>query len=381
MNVDQISKILFPLLRLFPKKRVVLFNSFFGQYNDNPKYVSEVLRKKYPSIKQVWVVKKSINKFLPKEFDTVRYASLKYYYYLANSVATVDNMMGSRGTFTDSKGNLLRKIFIGNKQYNISTWHGTPLKNIGNDVPGANKNTTYITSAVYLTSGCEYFSRCIKSSYPGVVLKECGTPRNDILVNGVDSVDQMKIKLNIPPEKHVVLFAPTFRDDIQQSGIAQMQHLDIKRLLNELKKKFGGEWVFVYRVHHIVEEKLTDLSFDNNVINGNYGEDMAEYLSISDVLITDYSSSMFDYALTKKPCFLFALDREYYESVERGFYVSINDLPFEFSGNNEELINCIIDFDEYSYKLKIEEFLLSIGNKENGTASEYVADSIASILK
>ena len=117
------------------------------------------------------------------------------------------------------------------------------------------------------------------------------------------------------------------------------------------------------------------------LINGNIGDDMAEYLACTDILITDYSSSMFDFALTGKPCFLFAPDREHYEKKERGFYLDYDSLPFPISYTNEELIKNIQKFDDAAYRERVLRFLEEIGNVEDGKASERIAQCIVHFIE
>ena len=108
---------------------------------------------------------------------------------------------------------------------------------------------------------------------------------------------------------------------------------------------------------------------------------MAEYLACADVLLTDYSSSMFDFALTGRPCFLFAPDREHYEKRERGFYMSYDALPFPASYTGGELLEKIKTFDKESYKQKIAKFLAAIGDAEDGRASERITRCIIHFIR
>ena len=103
---------------------------------------------------------------------------------------------------------------------------------------------------------------------------------------------------------------------------------------------------------------------------------MAEYLYVCDVLISDYSGCIFDVALTEKPCFLFAHDREKYESEERGFYFPISKFPYDFSETFEEMIEKIENYDQIVNDIRRKEFLTFIGNIEDGKAAERVANLV-----
>ena len=122
--------------------------------------------------------------------------------------------------------------------------------------------------------------------------------------------------------------------------------------------------------------------YPGKIINGNLNDDMAEYLACADILITDASSSMFDFALTGKPCFLYFPDVEHYDKVERGFYFDIQrDLPFPLSVNFDELCEQIQSFDEEKYAVGIKELLENIGNIDDGNSSKRVVEYIVEHIK
>ena len=218
-----------------------------------------------------------------------------------------------------------------------------------------------------------------------VPVKNYGTPRNDALINGSEDLVQLKNKLGLPLDKKIILFAPTFRNSVENSGIKQMQEFDFERMLNSLQNKFGGEWCFVFRVHNNVLLKIDVQSltekFGERIINGNKCDDMVEYMICCDVLITDYSGSMFDFALTGKPCFLYSHDKDDYEKKERGFYFDYNSLPFPKSLTTEEFYFAIDNFDQEQYANNIDKFLKEIGNFEEGKAAERVVNDILSFIK
>lgn len=208
-----------------------------------------------------------------------------------------------------------------------------------------------------------------------------GTPRNDIFFNKSIDIKSVKEKLKLPLDKKIIIYAPTFRDnDINNSGISQMQQINFEQLFKSLSNRFGGDWVFVFRVHSVVSQEINTEELTRKhgckFINGNIGDDMMEYLVCSDVLLTDYSSSMFDFALTKRPCFLYCQDLDNYKNNVRGFYFSIDKLPFPISSNSENLCDSIVNFDSEIYECKVNSFLKEIGNIEDGHASERVVQDI-----
>ena len=110
-----------------------------------------------------------------------------------------------------------------------------------------------------------------------------------------------------------------------------------------------------------------------DVINVTMYPDIQELLAFCDAAITDYSSWIYDFMLTKKPGFLFAMDKKKYND-ERGFYFRLEDTPFPVSTNTEELAASILSFDaDGTYKDKVESFLEGKGCMDDGHASERIA--------
>lgn len=384
-----ITALISPFIKI--KKNRVLFSSFGGQYNDNPKYISIELHESYPEIEIIWVVSDKANEMPPSYAKIVRYGSFEYFKALYSSQVIIDNHAGLRSSKYDRnkfwKYPLYR--FLSRKiktQLCISTWHGTPIKRIAMDEKGARERYIYLSSTNYILSGCQYTAEKLLTSLDGKTpILPYGTPRNDIFFVDTD-IKALKNKLGIPIDKKVILYGPTFRDTIDNSGKFQMETLEIDKLLNELTNKFGGEWCFVFRLHNLVQ-KAIDISkikrkySDVNIINGNTYDDMAEYLACADVLLNDYSSSMFDYALSGKPCFIYAPDLQAYSTEDRGFYMNIKDLPFPVSVDQKGLFENIKWFDINSYKINIEKLLDTLGNYEQGTASARVVSDIIRFIK
>ena len=370
-------------------KNTVLFDAFGGQYNDNPKRIEKALHEKDSSIRIVWVKSWKSKEQFPEYAKTVEHDSKEYYKYLLRSQVVVDNHVGLRSTFVQS-GNFKEKLrgFFTKKRKNqlcISTWHGTPLKRIAGDELNSPMKG-YKTCSDYVVAGCDLTKNALQSAFfHAVPIKKYGTPRNDVLINGKGDIDALKEKLGLPKGYKIILFAPTFRKDVENSGVLQMRVIDFEKLLQSLRKRFGGEWCFVFRVHQNVlkEINVKEISekYGERVINGNLHDDMAEYLLCTDILITDYSGSLFDFALTKRPCYLFTLDREHYEKEERGFYLPYGELPFLKADSPQELYEKIENFEESSYQQGLESLLKEIGNVEDGKASQRVADDIYAFIR
>ena len=116
------------------------------------------------------------------------------------------------------------------------------------------------------------------------------------------------------------------------------------------------------------------------MINVSGYADMQELICAADVLITDYSSSVWDFSLTGKPCFIYANDLSAYKE-ERNFYTPIEEWPFALAETNEELHENILNFDPEVYKHKVEEHHKELGSYETGHACEALYELLETLCK
>ena len=199
---------------------------------------------------------------------------------------------------------------------------------------------------------------------------ECGTPQCDLFFEkGKEYKTKVMNGLGLAGEKKILLYAPTFRKDHNLA----VYNVDYENLKLSLERKFGGEWIILVRLHPHLLNEVKNLKFNEYIINATSYDDIQELLGVADAVITDYSALMFDYILTKKPCFLYASDYENYVSTDRRLYFDIKDLPFPISFNNEELNKQILDFSMEKYQESCEEFLKQgIGTWDDGQACKRV---------
>ena len=157
--------------------------------------------------------------------------------------------------------------------------------------------------------------------------------------------------------------------------------MDYEAVIAEFEKKFGGECVLILRFHPWVLKDCAHL-FGNNpkIINGNHYDDIQELLAVSDFMITDYSSCIFDFLFTRKPAFIYASDITKYNN-DRGFYYQLETTPFPIANDMKTFITNIADFASASYDAKINDFLKSKGCMEDGNASKRVVELIKQIIK
>lgn len=375
--------------RFKPLKREVLFMSLNGHYSDSPKAISEKMHEMYPSEPVVWLVSKERLGELPAYVEGVDIKSKDAYVHLMTAKTIVDNTYCKKG-FSTTRGSLAYYVyraiisFVKRKgQLLLSTWHGTPLKKMGIDIEGS-KDNGFINAPMIMTHGnCHVMEVMNRITFNQIDMKLLGSPRNDLLFNQEKGI-KVKRKLGLTDDTKIILYAPTFRSDgngmtllnAKRSGIDQVNMIDFDKLFGSLNHRFGGNWVFVGRFHYFVASQVDwdtlNEKYQGRVINGNQLDDMADYLSCTDVLLTDSSSCMFDFALTGKPCFLFFPDLKEYKENERGLYFEIENLPFPCSENFDEFQANIEFFDENKYAKQVNRMLQEIGNVDDGNASERV---------
>lgn len=360
----------------FHIQNVVVFESFNRRYDDSPKAVSEALHSKSPDSLIIWIVRDTNSRDIPSYVKTIRFNSIKHLYYKATAKVYVDNYVG-KCTYRITKQNAFLRKVKREGQFNISIWHGTPLKKLSN----YNENDTVFSTSDLFISGSDYNTRAVLGSFRLKTPTLCvGLPRNDILFNfPLEKKAEIRKRLGIPIDKKYVLFAPTFRADSKLSSVNLLKMIDVPLLLNAFSKRFGGDWVLAFRVHPRIVAEIVGIKkdlFDNiRVFDGNLENDMSYYLVTCDALISDYSGSLFDIALTDTPSFIFCKDINDY-SRDRGFIFPVKDMPQSTSQNLNELVNNVLSFNSIDYRERNKKFLNQIGNAETGCASESVAKLI-----
>ncbi len=182
---------------------------------------------------------------------------------------------------------------------------------------------------------------------------------------------------NIKKDTKICLYAPTFRN----SDSISCYDLDYNRLHEALVKRFSGDWVILVRYHFRLKNTKIPKKYENTVINVTNYPDMQELLCVTDFGITDYSSWICDYVITKRPGFLYTTDIEKYIDTERGFYHTLDYYPFPICKNNDELYNKIINFDDKKYLKDVNSFLRKVNCYEKGDASKKVVDKMNKLIK
>ena len=203
---------------------------------------------------------------------------------------------------------------------------------------------------------------------------EKGLPRNDILMNkGLHKKIRSDFieKNNLDKNQKFILYAPTFRDDRN----LDKYDIDFDVIINELQKITKQKWKVLLKLHPNVSDKSKKIFNNENIIDVSNGYELNSVMITSDLLITDYSSLMFDYSYLLKPIILYATDIDQMNK-DRGFLFDLYELPFPISKTNIELLKIIKEFDYEIFEKNIKEFNKRLNINETGKASQYVAKII-----
>lgn len=336
-------KILKKGYRYFSKKprikNLVVFESFHGKrFSDNPRAIYEYMKKNCPEFDLIWSVdKRSIPLFKEMNVPYMKRFSIQWLrtfpraQYWVNNVRLAKWMKKPKGTTY------------------LQTWHGTPLKRLGTDIeevhmPGTvttkyrkniiseSKNWSYLVGPnAYST---EILSRAFHFKGPVI---ESGYPRNDVLHEPSEAqMKKIRESLNIPADKKVVLYAPTWRDD--QFFEVGKYRFEFQFNINRLKEQYGDDFVLLARMHYLVSESFDFSPYKDFILDVSDYYDIADLYLISDLLITDYSSVFFDYATLNRPIIFYMYDLEDYRDRLRGFYIDIEaDAPGKIVKTEEDL--------------------------------------------
>lgn len=357
-----LGRLAFRFLWIFPvDKQKIVFSNFNGKgFGDNPKYLAEEFLKRGDG-NLYWLSKDPFQIF-PPGIKPLKYGSLKSFYHLATAAVWIDNNR-KEAYIVKRKG-----------QFYLQTWHGSiALKKIEQDA-GDSLDKFYRMNALHdskmidlMISDSKFSDRLYSQSfwYDGEV-KRLSTPRFDALFDR-SNLEQIRTMLGIQRDQYVVLYAPTFRNNADIS----VYDIDLAALKNIFEKKMGKTVRFLVRMHpHIPVDYV---QFDERIsLDVTSYPDIYDLMKVSDALITDYSSTMFEFPIVEpKPVFSYAKDRESYD---RGFYFDLDKLPFFFAKSNEELINAVEKFDQKKYEQMLKMFYDEIELFADGKASERVVD-------
>lgn len=330
-------------------KKRILFVAFGGKkYDDSPKALYEKMKADnyFSNYEFIWAFQD------PKNYPMVncrkiKIDTLRYYKAVLSSRIWITNSSVERGLKCKRKKNI--EIHVG---------HGTPLKKLGSDIQNS-VGYAYkikVKEPILLCAQSDYdkniWNRIFNTGTENILLSDL--PRNDTLFSysGQD-IKKIKQKLNIPESKQIILYAPTFRE--YDRDALNSCYINPPLNLDKWKERLGEKYILLFRAHY---EVIKVLGIEDN----DFVRDVSAYpclndlIVVSNLLISDYSSIYFDYAITEKPMFNFSYDLETYNQ-KRGLYLDLEKtLPCNVNKEEESLLNEIMNFDKIKYREKTKDF-------------------------
>lgn len=375
-------KIIYKLVSV--DEKLVIFISFHGRgYSDNPRAIYEQMRKdvRFKDYQFIWFIKDHKNKKIDiPGARIVEYFSLPYFYYLSKAKYWIINCK--------------MPLYICKKpeQVYLQTWHGTPLKRLGHDII-APEDATFYRSGVsfeamcnsydvdvarynYMISPNKFCTEVFQTSFAidRERLIETGYPRNDFITNATkEDVENLKKKFNLPLDKKIILYAPTWRDN---SYVASGYTFELKANFHEWQKNLGEDYVVVFKPHYLIINKYeSDHSLDGFLYSIPADAEINELYVLSDILITDYSSVFFDYSVLNRPIYFYMYDLDEYKGELRGFYLDIyKDLPGQIYEDELSMLNDIThNVFDYSF---LRTFNERFNSEQTGDCAKKVIDIV-----
>jgi len=390
--VRALGRLYYGFMRLLPiNPKLVVFSEYWGTgFGCNPRAIFEEMQRIAPDLTAIWILDKSKQGLLPPGVKVIEPNGIKQWAAFARAKYFVNNV-NFPGAYVKRPG-----------QVHIQTMHGTPLKFCGLDVMGkavagtavdpnrvtprqngqvvaqdAARNRQEFVDLLrrsdrwdYALSSNAYSTEMWSHAYPcSYSWLEFGYPRNDVLVRSTPAdVERCRSALGVSSERTLVLYAPTFRESAGDTSL----RLDLESLINALPDDF----VLLVRAHHTTSlgPAVDRLEREGRLINGSRLPSIVDCYLAADILITDYSSVMFDFAILDKPIVIYADDWDAYRESRGTYFDLLAQPPGAVAVNQAQLTTILADrqySNEESRRL-LAEFRQRFCSLDDGHAAENV---------
>jgi CDP-glycerol glycerophosphotransferase len=318
----------------------VVYFTFRGLFADNPRAIYEgLLARGDDALTHTWLCTAKTQPSFPDGVETVLYGTPEARAVLGDADVVVANDCMSM-LWTKKPG-----------AFYLQTWHGTPLKRIHHDAPERpgwlDNPDKDVARWDLLLSPNEVSTERLRHAFrfPGKIF-ETGYPRNDVMNRPDRDAVRARVReeLGIPDDKKAILYAPTWRDDLVFDH-ARDQDFEVPIDLTAFTERLGSDHVLLTRLHSMVAGRIA-IPPGAPVVDVSDRAESAELYLAADMLITDYSSAMFDFAVTGKPMVFYTYDLEHYRDDVRGFYFDLAEVaPGPLVRTSSELVEAIADSD------------------------------------
>jgi CDP-glycerol glycerophosphotransferase len=339
-------------------------------YVDNMRCVAQALKERNANLDLIWITKYpgTCSSASDSGIRVIPYHTLRHFYLQFTSGLLI------------SDDSLYHGLIRRKKQVYLNVWHGgINYKRLGRE--GISFEDSLMEKIFvlknpcpdYMVAGSRFFAENMKTAFgfDRTVFLECGLPRNDVIFHNALLQGNVKRFYGIE-DKKVILYAPTFRE---QDDSSFMDGIDFEKLIEAAQERYEGKWVVLYRAHYFVRE--TSIR-SKNVINVSDYADMQEILIDTELLISDYSSCMWDFSFLYRPIIVYAPDERDYCEKERGLTEAGKSMPYPKARSMGDLIQIIEDHDFAADVQKVMEHHKEMGAYETGDATGYITDFVIS---
>ena len=368
--------------------KVILFSTFDGRsYGDSPKAIYEYMLtdSRFDGFTFVWAFRN------PKEYKFL--LENKNTYIVQPMTANYETVC-AKAKYWLLNSRMSDYIYPKADQVYVQLWHGTPLKRLGYDIAASDNimNTQAEIREKYKIDAAKFRYLLAPSEFAGekfesawnlkAIGKEdtvlvAGYPRNDFLKNYTPAdVKAIKEELELPEDKKIILYAPTWRDNQHDSelGYVYQPEADFDKLRDALE----DEYIILFRAHYFVANSFDFEKYGGFVRDVSGVADINRLYIAADMLITDYSSVFFDYANLGRPMLFYMYDFDAYANSIRGFYIDISEIPGKIVKTTDDVISEIksIDFDNFNFEKAYPDFRAKFNYLDDGSAAKLVAEAV-----
>ncbi len=360
------------------RKKIVFFT--MSDYAGHGKEIANQLLKRKEDLELVWIVK-NLNVEVPAGIRLVSQNEQQEY---IHELETAKMWVCDTGMPLD----IVKRD--GQIYVQVKHWSSVTLKAFGFELARFRQNKSMIELCEresriidYIITGSKFDTETCRRgfAFTGEIF-EAGSPRTDILFDSEKYRMKVCNYYHIDSKKKMLLYAPTFRSGTGEEYVPKASHIDLDfgKIKKELEKRFGGSWLILLRLHPVVAKQGIKRDKPKYVIDVSNYYDSEELVAASDMMVTDYSSIMFEPAFVKKPVFLFAVDKNEYIDQERTLLIEYETLPFSIAETNEELAENIRKFEPAEYEKRLKDFFDKYGVHEDGHAGERAAGFISGLI-
>ncbi|HET7303023.1 MAG TPA: CDP-glycerol:glycerophosphate glycerophosphotransferase [Segeticoccus sp.] len=351
---------------------VVVYASLWNRtIGGNPKAVYDAMQEVAPHLHGVWIIREDARNQVPPGIDYVVPGMRRYWQLMARAKYFVNDV------------NFPTELVKRTGQVHVQTQHGTPLKHMGTDLmahPAAANGMDFRKLLHrsdrwdYNVSANRYSTLVWERAFPSeFTTLESGYPRNDRLVNATaDDVRAAREELGLPGGRTAVLFAPTHRD--------WDRHFVLRVDLPRLAKDLGDDFVLLMRTHYFYDAtpELRELQDRGLVLDVSRHADVEQLMLASDLLVTDYSSIMFDYANLCRPIVVYAPDWDTYREVRGVYFDLLAEPPGAVATTQEQLAHVLVEREgeRPPATVRLAEFRRRFCEFDDGHAAERVARTV-----